>query len=130
MFAKNKEESSGVIPYAKSVLTYTLFSETDQNNEYDLIWNGNGFVFIPIYPITYVIDEAFYNKLFTILNLALTPQNTLIRPLTMHVVTLDNRQSKSCAYAISTKFRTILRVTGVQLRSYTYVIQLRFRTYI
>lgn len=93
MFTQNNGKSSDIIPYAKSVLTYTLFSETDQNNEYDLIWNGNGFVFIPIYPITYVIDEAFYNKLFTILNLALTPQYTLIRPLTMQVITLDNRQS-------------------------------------
>ena len=93
MFKQNKEENSGIISYAKSVLTYTLFSETDQNNEYDLIWNGNGFVFIPIYPITYVIDEAFYNKLFTILNLALTPQYTLIRPLTMQVITLDDKQS-------------------------------------
>lgn len=92
MFKQNKEENSGIISYAKSVLTYTLFSETDQNNEYDLIWNGNGFVFIPIYPITYVIDEAFYNRLFTILNLALTPQYTLIRPLTMQVITLSNKQ--------------------------------------
>ena len=92
MFTRNKEENNRIIPYAKSVLTYTLFSETDQNNEYDLIWNGNGFVFIPIYPITYVIDEAFYNKLFTILNLALTPQYTLIRPLTMQVITLGDRQ--------------------------------------
>ena len=41
IFAKNEEENSGIIPYAKSVLTYTLFSETDQNNEYDLIWNDN-----------------------------------------------------------------------------------------
>ena len=92
MFVKNKEENNEIISYAKSVLTYTLFSEADQNNEYDLIWNGNGFVFIPIYPITYVIDEAFYNRLFTILNLALTPQYTLIRPLTMQVITLGDSQ--------------------------------------
>ena len=78
MLFAEKKENNDIISYAKSVLTYTLFSESDQNNEYDLIWNGNGFVFIPIYPITYVVDESFYNRLFTILNLALTPQYTLL----------------------------------------------------
>ncbi|MBM6763281.1 hypothetical protein [Ligilactobacillus agilis] len=91
MLFNDRKENNDIISYAKSVLTYTLFSESDQNNEYDLAWNGNGFVFIPIYPITYVIDESFYNRLFTILNLALTPQYTLIRPLTMQVITLEGR---------------------------------------
>ena len=91
MLFSEKKENNDIISYAKSVLTYTLFSESDQNNEYDLAWNGNGFIFIPIYPITYVVDEAFYNRLFTILNLALTPQYTLIRPLTMQVITLEDR---------------------------------------
>lgn len=88
---KRTEEKENILKYAKSVIMYTLFPNNDQNAEYDLILNDQGFVFIPIYPTTFVIDEAFYNRLFTILNLALTPQYTLIRPLTMQVITLANR---------------------------------------
>lgn len=87
---RNSHESMDIdiVAYLEAVITYTLFSNTDQNREYSI---EQGFVFIPIYPITYVIDESFYNKLFTILNLALTPMYTLIRPLTMQVFTLEGR---------------------------------------
>jgi len=46
---------------------------------------------VPVYPITYVVDEKFYNKLFSILSMALMPKYTLIRPLTMQVITLPER---------------------------------------
>lgn len=80
-----------ILAYLEAVLMYTVFTNADQNREYSIEQVEEGFVFIPIYPITYVIDESFYNKLFTILNLALTPMYTLIRPLTMQVVTLEGR---------------------------------------
>lgn len=75
--------------YIKESLRYTLFSEADQNNEYDIEVNSTGISFIPIYPITYVIDDKFYDKVFNILSLALTPQFTLIKPLTMQVITIE-----------------------------------------
>lgn len=80
-----------ILAYLEAVLMYTVFTNADQNREYSIEQVEEGFVFIPIYPITYVIDESFYNKLFIILNLALTPMYTLIRPLTMQVVTLEGR---------------------------------------
>lgn len=73
--SKKGNESIDILPYIKSVLMYTLFSDAEQNAEYTIEQMDEGFIFIPIYPITYVIDEAFYNKLFTILNLALTPMS-------------------------------------------------------
>lgn len=89
---KKNGGSTDILAYIESVVMYTLFSNNDQNAEYIIEQVDEGFIFIPIYPITYVIDEAFYNKLFTILNLALTPIYTLIRPLTMQVVTLEDHE--------------------------------------
>ena len=90
---RNSHESMDIdiVAYLEAVIMYTLFSNTDQNREYSIEQVEEGFVFIPIYPITDVIDESFYNKLFTILNLALTPMYTLIRPLTMQAFTLEGR---------------------------------------
>ena len=90
MFIKAGNEND-VTRYIKRVIAYTLFADGDQNNEYEVVQVKLGFLFIPIYPVTYMIDESFYNRLFTILNLALTPMYTLIRPLTMQVVTLNDR---------------------------------------
>lgn len=87
------DKNESITDYIKSVIMYTLFSDTDQNNEYQIEQVDDGFLFIPIYPITYVIDEKFYNKLFTILNIALTPMYTLVRPLTMQVVTLNGKNA-------------------------------------
>lgn len=89
MFNDNNNLRPQIIDYLTSVIKYTLFSDVDQNNEYEIRIVDDGFLFVPVYPITYIIDEAFYNKLFTILNLALTPMYTLIRPLTMQVVTIN-----------------------------------------
>lgn len=75
--------------YAKGCLKYTLFGNKE-NAEYDFKKVNGGFLFVPVYPTTYIIDESFYNRLFTILNLALTPSYTLIRPLTMQVVEIPN----------------------------------------
>lgn len=92
----NKKDSvDSILKYIESVIMYTLFTNNDQNAEYTIEKVKEGFVFIPIYPITYVIDEQFYNKLFTILNLSLTPMYTLIRPLTMQVITLEGREPSS-----------------------------------
>lgn len=95
MFKTVNNNEQVITDYIKSVLRYPLFFDNDQNNEFEVRQIEGGFLFIPIYPITFVIDEAFYNKLFSILNLALTPMYTLIRPLTMQVVTLDDRGSSS-----------------------------------
>lgn len=86
-------KNESITDYIKSVIMYTLFSDADQNNEYKIEQVDDGFLFIPIYPITYVIDEKFYNKLFTILNIALTPMYTLVRPLTMQVVTFNGKNA-------------------------------------
>ncbi|MFT8408047.1 FtsK/SpoIIIE domain-containing protein [Liquorilactobacillus satsumensis] len=84
-----QKKTNLMLEYIKDVLRYILFSNSDQNAEYDLLLKDDGMIFVPIYPITYVIDEAFYNKIFNVLNLALTPEYTLIRPLTMQVVVLE-----------------------------------------
>lgn len=80
---------SDVVNYIRDVLRYSLFSNPDQNNEYEIGLIKEGLVFIPIYPITFTIDEQLYNKIFNILSIALTPQYTMIRPLTMQVVTFN-----------------------------------------
>lgn len=95
MFTISNNDGQDTVDYIKSVLRYPLFTDNDQNNEFEVRQVEGGFVFIPIYPITFVIDESFYNRLFSILNLALTPVYTLIRPLTMQVVTLDGQESSS-----------------------------------
>ncbi|WP_323058983.1 type IV secretory system conjugative DNA transfer family protein [Limosilactobacillus reuteri] len=77
--------------YIKSVLQYSLFNQPDQNSEYTIEINDSGILFIPIYPITFEINEKFYSKIFNILNLALIPQYTLVRPLTMQVVNFPDR---------------------------------------
>lgn len=79
------------INYIRDVLRYTLFPDTSQNNEYVIEMTQSGIIFIPVYPLTYFIDEKFYNKLFNILSMALMPEYTLIRPLTMQVITLKDR---------------------------------------
>lgn len=91
MFSISKNDTQDITDYIKSVIRYPLFADNDQNNEYEIEKVDGGLLFIPIYPITFLIDESFYNRLFSILNLALTPMYTLIRPLTMQVVTLDGR---------------------------------------
>lgn len=91
MFSIAKNDNQSVTNYIKSVIRYPLFSDNDQNSEYEIEKVAGGFLFVPIYPITFLIDESFYNQLFSILNLALTPMYTLIRPLTMQIVTLEGR---------------------------------------
>ena len=81
------------INYITDILRYTLFTDTTQNNEYVVEVTSHSILFIPVYPITYLIDEKFYNRLFNILSLALMPDYTLIRPLTMQVITLPGRPS-------------------------------------
>lgn len=89
MIVKTRSEAFDVEKYAKSCLKYTLFGD-NATTDYDLKKVKGGFLFVPVYPTTYVIDESFYNRLFTILNLALTPMYTLIRPLTMQVIEIPN----------------------------------------
>lgn len=91
--SKNSTDAVDIISYIKSVLMYTLFPDNSQNCEYQIRKVADGFIFVPVYPVTYVIDGNFYNKIFTILNLALTPMYTMIRPLTMQVVTLSSADS-------------------------------------
>lgn len=113
MFSKTKNDDQNIADYIKSVIRYPLFADNDQNNEYEIKKLEGGFLFIPIYPITFLIDESFYNRLFSILNLALTPMYTLIRPLTMQVVTLDEREpSRSRGLFIPARKGKPKRLTG------------------
>lgn len=82
-------KSEELVNYIRDVLQYSLFSETEQNDEYDILLNDGGIVFRPIYPVTFEINEKLYNKIYNILSVALTPQYTLIRPLTMQIIELD-----------------------------------------
>lgn len=90
MLVSKTSTNNDVVNYAKNVIMYTLFSNNQQNSEYDLKLTKEGFIFIPNYPTTFVLNETFYNKLFSILNLALTPEYTLIKPLTMQVITFND----------------------------------------
>lgn len=80
-----------VVTYVKDVLRYSLFLNPDQNNEYDIGLINRGLVFIPIYPVTFTVDEQLYNKIYNILSVALTPQYSLIRPLTMQIITFSSK---------------------------------------
>lgn len=83
---------------ARAALQYTAFDNPDQNNEFELKVTSNAIYFIPIMPTTYVIDEPFYNKIYNILSIALTPTVTMIRPLSMQIKVLpDNEPSKQRA---------------------------------
>lgn len=113
MFFFPENHGENITLYIKKVIEYTLFSDSAQNAEYEIEQVSEGFVFIPIYPITYVIDESFYDKLFTILNLSLTPMYTLIRPLTMQVITFDDREpSRSRGLLIPAKKGKPRRLQG------------------
>lgn len=113
MFSKAKNDDQAITEYIKSVIRYPLFADNDQNNEYEIEKVDEGFLFVPIYPITFLIDEAFYNRLFSILNLALTPMYILIRPLTMQIVTLDGQEpSRSRGLFIPARKGKPKRLTG------------------
>lgn len=87
-----------IIDQAMAALQYTAWANPDQNNEFELKVTSNAIYFIPIMPTTYVIDEAFYNKIYNILNVALTPTLTMIRPLSMQIKILpDNEPAKQRA---------------------------------
>ncbi len=87
-----------IIDRAMAALQYTAFASPDQNNEFELKVTPNAIYFIPIMPTTYIIDESFYNKIYNILNVALTPTVTLIRPLSMQIKILpENEPSKQRA---------------------------------
>lgn len=87
----NQSQSFNICDYILSLVRYTLFSDEKQSNECEILQTEGGFLFVPVYPVSYVIDETFYNRLFDILNLGLTPMYTCVRPLTMQVVTLADR---------------------------------------
>ena len=87
----SQEKSFNICEYILSLVRYTLFNDEKQANECEILQTEGGFLFIPIYPVSYIIDETFYNRLFDILNLGLTPMYTCVRPLTMQVVTLADR---------------------------------------
>lgn len=112
MFSKAKNDDQAITEYIKSVIRYPLFADNDQNNEYEIEKVDEGFLFVPIYPITFLIDEAFYNRLFSILSLALTPMYTLIRPLTMQIVTLDGQEPRSRGLFIPARKGKPKRLTG------------------
>lgn len=86
---------TSITDYVKDVLRYSIFSNPDQNNEYDVELTEQGLIFIPIYPITFVVDEKLYSKIFNLLSVALTPQYTLIRPLTMQIVTFQGNITRA-----------------------------------
>lgn len=87
-----------IIRRAMAALQYTAWTNPDQNNEFELNVTSNAIYFIPIMPTTYVIDEAFYNKIYNILNVALTPTLTMIRPLSMQIKILpENEPAKQRA---------------------------------
>ena len=56
MFLKAKNDDQAITEYIKSVIRYPLFADNDQNNEYEIKKVNEGFLFVPIYPITFLID--------------------------------------------------------------------------
>lgn len=83
---------------ARDALQYTAFSSPDQNNEFEIEATSHAIYFVQIMPTTYIIDESFYNKIYNILNIALTPTVTLIRPLSMQIQILpENEPAKQRA---------------------------------
>lgn len=83
----------------RKAVYYTAWTNPDQNNEFDLRVTSNAIYFILIEPLTFVPDESLYYKLYNILNIALTPTVTLIRPLSMQVKILpENEPAKQRAF--------------------------------
>lgn len=78
---------------ARAALAYTALPSPEQNTEFEIEATSNAIYFVPIMPTTFVIDEALYNKIYNILNIALTPTLTLIRPLSMQIKVLPNNES-------------------------------------
>lgn len=83
------DNENQLVEYCKDVLHYAVFNKDEQANEYDIEISDHGLVLKPIFPITYQITEKLYNDIYETLNLALTPELTLIRPLSMQIVTFD-----------------------------------------
>lgn len=94
-----REDFTSVVDYIKDVLHYSIFSKDNQYTEYDIKADFKGIYLIPIYPISYQITEDLYDRIFTVLNLALTPEFTLIKPLTIQIVTFKN-QSRNTSRAL------------------------------
>lgn len=83
----------------RKAVYYTAWNNPDQNNEFDLKITPNAIYFILITPVTFVPDESLYYKLYNILNIALTPTVTLIRPLSMQIKILpENEPAKQRAF--------------------------------
>ena len=93
-----QELEEEIVARAMAALQYTAFDNPDQNNEFELKVTSSAIYFIAIMPSTFIIDESFYNKIYNILSVALTPTVTLIKPLSMQIKILpDNEPAKQRA---------------------------------
>lgn len=78
--------------YCRDVLHYGIFNIDEQADQFEIMTSDSGLTLIPIYPITYILDERLYNRIFTTLSLALAPNRTLIRPLSMQLIMLPEKE--------------------------------------
>lgn len=124
-----------IVARAMAALQYTAFDNLDQNNEFELKVTSNAIYFIPIMPTTYVIDESFYNKIYNLLSVSLTPTVTMIRPLSMQVKILpENEPAKQRALYYPMHLGRSKRLVGtiddlVNLYQQTHAIPLMDRIF-
>lgn len=124
-----------IVARAMAALQYTAFDNPDQNNEFELKVTSNAIYFIPIMPTTYVIDESFYNKIYNLLSVSLTPTVTMIRPLSMQVKILpENEPAKQRALYYPMHLGRSKRLVGtiddlVNLYQQTHAIPLMDRIF-
>lgn len=68
-----------------------MAGETSYTNSFSIELDKNGVLFIPRMPAGYLIDDALYQHIFKILNVALYPSYTLLKQNTAYFVPLNTR---------------------------------------
>ncbi|MGF2142716.1 helicase HerA domain-containing protein [Vagococcus fluvialis] len=64
--------------------------ETSYTNSFDCQVLEDGFIFIPHFPCSYIIDDSLYHKIFLIASTALYPLYTLLKQNSAYIIPLDS----------------------------------------
>lgn len=66
-------------------MSLDLSGETSYTNSFKVKVLQNGFLFIPHLPVSYIIDNELYQRIYKIANSALSPLKSLLKQSTMYM---------------------------------------------
>ncbi|EOB3523581.1 hypothetical protein ACIJEF_001594 [Enterococcus faecalis] len=76
-------------------LECTLSSNSTDHYEYSIEVDSKGITFIPFFPSNLKIDEQLYDKIYSILSLAVFPLYTMQKSLTMQLIDTNSNNFKT-----------------------------------